>query len=251
MPARVFQFTEHTEEDIYLTGVYAIVNLVNNKFYIGSAVRVHKDKSACGFYARWNTHLSTLLGNSHCNQHLQRAWNKYGSENFEFRILEITEPELGEEIEQIYLDVSDDSQRYNLNPNASSCLGAKRSKEFCENLSKIHKGKTISEEHRKRLSEYFKNRFVKPFQLVSPEGQIVKGENLLQFSKDNNLSAPNLIGVIKGDKLHSSGWTSSVSNHEKFLTIYSFRGIQRITRTSGCFWSVRWFEKKQKNRKSI
>jgi group I intron endonuclease len=243
MPAKVFKFTKHTKEDTYLTGVYAIVNLVNNKFYIGSAVRTNKRKSACGFYARWSGHLCALFKGKHDNGHLQRSWNKHVPENFEFRILEFTEPEMGEEVEQIYLDTSDDSQRYNLNPNANSCLGVKRSKEFCDSLSKIHKGKAISEEHKQRLSEFFKNRFVKPFEIVSPDGQIIKGENLHQFSIDNNLSDSNLFNVTQGKLLHCKGWTSSLENHLLYKKLYDLRGIRYLTRYNT--WSVNWRKERQ------
>lgn len=61
------------------TGIYLILNTVNNKVYIGSAVDIKK---------RWRDHKWHLKENKHHNSHLQLAWNKYGENRFQFSILE-------------------------------------------------------------------------------------------------------------------------------------------------------------------
>ncbi len=63
--------------------IYKIINLVNGKFYVGSTVK-HKDRFRC--------HRNRLRTNQHHAKHLQAAWNKYGEQNFIFRIVE-TVPE--------------------------------------------------------------------------------------------------------------------------------------------------------------
>lgn len=59
--------------------IYKIVNLVNDKFYIGSTA--HKK-------VRFREHRKQLRGNRHHCKHLQAAWNKYGEEKFDFRVVE-------------------------------------------------------------------------------------------------------------------------------------------------------------------
>lgn len=61
------------------SGIYMIKNMINNKVYIGQAVNIER---------RWHDHISELNENKHINTHLQRAWNKYGSNNFIFSIVE-------------------------------------------------------------------------------------------------------------------------------------------------------------------
>lgn len=60
-------------------GIYEIVNVVNNKRYIGLSTNV---------YERWRQHINALTSNTHHNAHLQSAWNKYKQDNFRFNILE-------------------------------------------------------------------------------------------------------------------------------------------------------------------
>ena len=68
-------------------GIYKIINVINNKFYVGSAV---------DFTARKRRHWWALRSQRHANKHLQAAWNKYGEEAFTFVIVE--ELELGIDI---------------------------------------------------------------------------------------------------------------------------------------------------------
>ena len=59
--------------------IYKIVNLVNDKFYVGSTTNKK---------VRFREHRKQLRGNRHHCKHLQAAWNKYGEEKFDFRVIE-------------------------------------------------------------------------------------------------------------------------------------------------------------------
>lgn len=63
-------------------GIYKIINVVNNKFYVGSAVNLRKRKSR---------HFSELRTGKHKNRHLLAAWNKYGEQAFVFAVVEEVE----------------------------------------------------------------------------------------------------------------------------------------------------------------
>lgn len=119
------------------SGVYIIKNLINNKVYVGSA---------SNFQRRFYLHKRELNNNNHHSNHLQKSWNKYGSSNFEFIILENTEcvKDVLLQTEQKYIDLYKSSNRkygYNINPNAESSLGVKRSDEYKRKSSESRKGK--------------------------------------------------------------------------------------------------------------
>lgn len=63
-----------------IISIYKIKCLKNKKIYIGSSKDTIK---------RWNTHKCLLRKNKHHCSRLQKAWNKYGEQNFSFYIIEI------------------------------------------------------------------------------------------------------------------------------------------------------------------
>jgi group I intron endonuclease len=60
-------------------GIYKIINVINNKFYVGSAVDLKRRKAR---------HFSELRNGRHNNRHLQAAWGKYGEQAFVFVVVE-------------------------------------------------------------------------------------------------------------------------------------------------------------------
>ena len=61
------------------SGIYAITNIKSGKVYIGSTIDFEK---------RWGEHRRGLHRGDYTNPHLQRSYNKYGIDVFEFSILE-------------------------------------------------------------------------------------------------------------------------------------------------------------------
>ncbi len=133
-------------------GVYQIRNLKNNKRYIGSA-------AGRGFTNRWNTHKRQLKENKHHSIHLQRAWNKYGAENFVFEVIEVMHATRKEYIiprEQYYLDYYQTYERelgYNICYLATSRLGLKQPAEAIEKMRQARLGVKLTEEHKKKIAE--------------------------------------------------------------------------------------------------
>ena len=62
-------------------GIYCIRNIENNKVYIGKAINI---------FRRIRDHIYRLNSESDnsCNEHLKRAWLKYGVSKFEYFVLE-------------------------------------------------------------------------------------------------------------------------------------------------------------------
>lgn len=135
------------------SGIYIIVNIINNKFYIGSTINLKR---------RFYNHKSSLKYNKHENARLQHAWNKYGSENFSFQILENVDDKTKLiEREQFFIDASKCYKReigYNILPKAGSSLGFRPTNETRIKLSIARKNMT--DETKRKISESQKGKFV-------------------------------------------------------------------------------------------
>ena len=114
-----------------ISGIYAIRNLVNNHIYIGSSINLEK---------RNYNHFRNLKNNKHGNDYLQKAYNKYGKDNFIFEIISYIEDKTKLiEYEQKWLDFF--NPEYNILKTAGSPLGTKMSDETRKKISESKKGK--------------------------------------------------------------------------------------------------------------
>jgi group I intron endonuclease len=90
------------------SGIYKIINKIDGKYYVGSSQNIQY---------RWTERKRQLNNNCHHNDFLQRAWNKYGSNSFDFIVLESTDIDKTLLVEQKYLDIQkiEQDKCYNLN----------------------------------------------------------------------------------------------------------------------------------------
>lgn len=102
-----------------ISGIYRIINLENDKSYVGSAVNIAN---------RWRRHKNDLKKNKHHSILLQRSFNKYGIDKFKIEILEECCLEKLIEKEQYYIDYY--NPEYNICKIAGSTLGRKESEEL-------------------------------------------------------------------------------------------------------------------------
>jgi group I intron endonuclease len=116
------------------SGVYKIVNLQNNKVYIGSCQG--------SIRKRVNQHKHYLRKSSHHSKKLQNAWNKYGEEAFDFSLVELCEARVCIELEQKWIYIYDAFNKgYNCNPRAANCEGRGRTLETKKKISNSLKGR--------------------------------------------------------------------------------------------------------------
>lgn len=135
-----------------MTGIYKIENLVNRKVYIGQAIDINR---------RLKEHIFLLNNNKHYNKHLQNAWNKYGEQNFKFKIVEKCDKSELNEKEIMYIKKSNANNLdwgYNLTIGGESTLGYTHTEETKLKLSNIHKGRKTSEETKQKLSNINKGK---------------------------------------------------------------------------------------------
>lgn len=165
-----------------MRGIYAIINKLNFKVYVGKSGNINR---------RAKRHFSQLRKNKHHNQKLQNSWNKYGEKIFYYRILE-------------------ESSDENLNLKEISWINCMKflNNEFGYNLEMpTETGKVVSEETRKKLSDAI---CYKKYQFKSPTGEIIFVNHLENFCRENNLEAGNMRSVFygKGSCLTCKGWTA-------------------------------------------
>lgn len=127
-------------------GIYQIINKTNGKRYIGSS---------CNIFSRWWRHKNDLNKNKHHSKSLQRAWNKYGENNFEFGIVETCNLSQLFPKERTWLNTvrEDKCNFYNISfeadcPNRGRPLSISHK----EKISMALKGRIFSAEHIKNLS---------------------------------------------------------------------------------------------------
>ena len=140
-----------------ISGIYCITNLHNNKKYIGKTKDMKK---------RFNQHLGNLNKNhkDHQNEHIQNAWNKYGEKRFIFQALYVMDNYTDEEansLEILFIKLLKTTNRlYGYNKtfggdggDTFSLLSDEQKEKRNKLLSEAVKGREISEETRRLLSE--------------------------------------------------------------------------------------------------
>lgn len=131
-------------------GIYKIVNIIDNKIYIGSSHRLKERKYE---------HFLNLSKNKHRNTYLQNSFNKYGKENFKWEVLEYIDRVDDRDLlrgkllkrEQYYLNLNYGENCYNLCPTAGSNLGYEFSEKHKEKIRKSHIGLKLSEETKEKI----------------------------------------------------------------------------------------------------
>lgn len=136
------------------SGIYIILNTVNSKFYVGSAVNLRY---------RATKHKNELLNGVHCNSKLQRFVNKYGIEVLHFNLLELCAREKLIEREQFYLDFLGAVENgFNFCPTAESVLGRKHGLETKRKMSLKATGRKMSPESIEKSRQFYLGRKLTP-----------------------------------------------------------------------------------------
>lgn len=164
------------------SGIYVIRHTAGRS-YVGSSVDIGR---------RWDLHRSQLRSGKHHCVKLQRAWNKYGEQAFEFSVLEHADHERLIEREQHWIDALNACRDgFNTLPAAGSARGhkwsreaidkrnaslrgLKRSPEARARIGAAKKGKPMSEEQKAKLSAALKGRKRDP-ELVERTAAALRG----------------------------------------------------------------------------
>lgn len=150
--------------------VYCFTNTVNGKRYVGITDRTLED--------RWYKHLTSVRNGS--EYHFHRAIRKHGEQAFEGLIVEECSSLEGlKEAERrwIWLLASNLPERgYNMTLGGDGVFGLKMSEETRRQMSASLTGRTLSAEHKQRISDAAKRRYQDPAERVKTQNALAKDE---------------------------------------------------------------------------
>lgn len=164
-------------KDLFLfnSGIYCIKNKINNKVYVGSSINITKRKSL---------HFKSLEQNKHHSIKLQRAYEKYGKENFEHFILEYCDKKDLDVLEKEWIVYFDS---YHNGYNSTDEVGAPwRGKKQPEEVKKLQKCIAVK--------------------IIDPNGNVIEDYSISNFSKKYKLSMWCISNVLSGKFSHYKGW---------------------------------------------
>ena len=104
--------------------------------------------------SRWRQHKNELNNQTHFNDYLQKAWNKYGADNFHFYVLERCDVDKLDELEVYYIEMYGTLNRdngYNLTSGGST--NKTYSDDTRVKISNSLQGHAVSIESRIKISE--------------------------------------------------------------------------------------------------
>lgn len=211
-----------------MNGIYAIINKINGKMYVGQTGNLTN---------RFYRHKYYLNKKQHASPHLQNAWNKYGEEAFEFIILESNmKDDILTKRERHFIKkfktnnkkfgynvriVSDSNRGIKYPPeivekNRQAQLGRKHTPESRKKMSEARKGIKFSEEHLKNLSlshkgkvTWIKGKHFTPEQLKklsdSHKGQIPWNRGIPHTAEANEKNRKAHLGKVPWNKGRSMG----------------------------------------------
>lgn len=160
------------------SGIYLIKNIQNGKCYIGQSQNI---------YRRIGAHKRLLRSNKHHNYALQKEWNKYGQESFDFSVVELCDISILNKREIYYIKVFNAYQDgYNYDEGGNT-----------------HRGYVMSEETRAKMRAHHHD--------VSGKNNPMYGVSLYDILNEEEIAMwkHRISMANKGEKNHFFGKTLS------------------------------------------
>lgn len=168
----------------------------NGKVYVGQSTNIEK---------RWKDHKYGLHGNYHHCKELQKDWNIYGEDNFEFKVIQKCKEDKLDELEIIHIEQFMAFEKgYNETKGGKGVKGLSGEKHH-------YYGKHLDDEHKNNISESLKGKpkteeHKEHIRLTMIENGTTKGENNPNYGKQLSQDTKTKIskkrkskGVAKGE----------------------------------------------------
>ena len=225
-------------------GIYIILNKKTNKVYVGSSINVP---------SRIKEHKNALNKGTHHSSKLQRAYNKYKRDNFQFLKIEtVSNHSCLIKREQHWIFFYNSYKNgYNCCPIAGNTLGMKHSKETKQKMSKATKGekngmygKTHSLKVRKKLSELQRNKEI-TLKFRKKMSKATKGEKNGMYGKTHSIATKKVIS--KKLKVRGGHYGEKNPNYGNKWTKKMKDGLREKIKTRGGYCGERNPNNKIKN----
>lgn len=153
-----------------LCGIYCIENKTTQKKYIGQSRNIN---------SRWCHHKAELNNDIHDNDYLQKAWNKYGEDDFKFYILEECDISMLDDKERYYIelyDTLDRSKGYNLKTGGqdTNCKLKETNKKLSESIKQSYNNSNLRERRKQDALKQWANPNIKKKIMGSNNGMYGK-----------------------------------------------------------------------------
>lgn len=161
-----------------ISGIYKITCVPTGKVYIGQSNNIYK---------RWRDHRLELRKHQHANGYFQRAWNKYGESQFEFKVVKKCNIDELDKWEQYYIALfnSNNTQKgFNLDSGGS--------------FNKTHSKSTVE----KIRTANFK----KVYQFSSDYKLINVFNSIMEASEKTGVSYTHISSVANGNRNSAGGF---------------------------------------------
>ena len=217
-----------------ISGIYTITNLKNGKIYIGQSIDV---------FDRFKRHIYKLNRQCHENEYLQFSWDKYGEQNFEFKLIKACKPKYFDRFEKLYirtLNLNDRSVGYNISGGGqgSIIISDETRKKLSECGKRGFKGRHHTEENKEYIGKLSRERWQNPTYRehmikirTTPEKLEMYAENMRNRWKDPTFREK-AIAAVSGDNNSMKNpevvRKNSISNSKTHNTTGFYR-VQKVT----------------------
>jgi group I intron endonuclease len=132
-----------------ISGIYYIYCSLNKKGYVGSS---------CDIFSRWSNHKHNLRNGKHANKIIQNSYDKYGNNEFDYKVLAECPKEYLLKLEQWFKDKSKLNSNFNIRKECASNIGIVCSEITKEKIRNKAIGRKFKSETIEKLSKIKKQR---------------------------------------------------------------------------------------------